>query len=220
MAIDLEAKLQELETLKAHVERLESEISTARNAPWRATGYYSAYYATAGFLLGSLGALVSLLCNVIAAPLAGKSPIELIRVYLTFPFGENALRLTQGQNIYAINDRVIVAFGCCLYVATGMLLGIPVYMALARFASTGGLVKRLAVASIVSLLIWLVMFYGLLSWLQPLLVEGDPGNWITNTAYLPWWVAAVTHLVFGWTIALLYPLGEYHPYQRLTEANA
>ena len=108
----------------------------ARTGPgWRATGYYSAYYATAGFLLGSLGAIVSLLCNVIAAPLAGKSPLELIRVYLTFPFGENALRLTQGQNVYAINDRVIVAFGCCLYIATGMLLGIPVYMALARFAA-------------------------------------------------------------------------------------
>jgi hypothetical protein len=218
MTIDVEAKLQELESLKAQVERLETEISTARTAPWRATGYYSAYYATAGFLLGSLGALVSLLCNVVAAPLAGKSPLELIRVYLTFPFGENALRLTQGQNVYVINDRVIVAFGCCLYVATGMLLGIPVYMALARFAPTGGLVKRLIVASIVSLLIWVIMFYGLLSWLQPLLVEGDPGNWITNTAYLPWWVAAVTHLVFGWTIALLYPLGEYHPYHRLTEA--
>ena len=72
--------------------------------------------------------------NIIGAPLAGKSPLELIRVYLTFPFGENALRFTQGQNTYAINDRVIMAFGCCLYVATGMLLGIPVYMALARFA--------------------------------------------------------------------------------------
>ena len=56
-------------------------------------------------------------------------------------------------------------------------------------------------------MIWAVMFYGILSWLQPLLVEGDPGNWITNPAYLPWWVAAATHLVFGWTIALLYPLG-------------
>ena len=113
-----------------------------------------------------------------------------------------------------------MAFGCCLYVATGMLLGIPVYMALARFARSGGLVKRLLVASVVSLLIWVVMFYGILSWLQPLLVEGDPGNWITNTAYLPWWVAAVTHLVFGWTIALLYPLGEYHPYKRISEATA
>ena len=183
MAIDVEAKLQELEALKAQVERLENEITTARSGPgWRATGYYSAYYATAGFLLGSLGAIVSLLFNVVGAWVAGKSPLELIRVYLTFPLGEKALQLTQGQNAYAVNDRVILAFGCCLYLATGMLLGIPVYMALARFAASGGLIKRLVVASIVSLLIWGIMFYGILSWLQPLLVEGDPGNWITNTA--------------------------------------
>lgn len=220
MANDLEAKLHELEELKAHVERLDSEIVTARATGWRPTGYYATYHATAGALLGFLGALVSLLCNVIGAPLAGKSPLELIRVYLTFPFGANALRLTQGESFYAINDRVIMALGCTLYVATGMLLGIPVFMALAKFARGAGLAQRLIVASIASLLIWAVMFYGILSWLQPLLVEGDPGNWITNTAYLPWWVAAVTHLVFGWTIALLYPLGEYSPYQRLNETTA
>jgi len=223
MAIDLEAKLQELEALKAKVERLENEITTARSGPgWRATGYYPAYHATAGFLLGSLGAVVSLLFNMVGAPLAGKSPLELIRVYLTFPLGEKALQLTQGQNTFAVNDRVIVAFGCCLYLATGMLWGIPVYMTLARFAASGGLIKRLVVASIVSLLIWGIMFYGILSWLQPLLVEGDPGNWITsfNPVFLPWWVAAVTHLVFGWTIALLYPLGEYRPYRRFAETAA
>jgi hypothetical protein len=221
MAADLEAKLQEVEALKAKVQELENEIESARSGPaWRATGYYSAYYATAGFLLGSLGAVVSLLFNVVGAPLAGKSPLELIRVYLTFPLGEKALQLTEGQNAYAVNDRVILAFGCCLYLATGMLLGIPIHMSLARFAASGGLVRRLVVASVVSLLIWVVMFYGILSWLQPLLVEGDPGNWITNTAYLPWWVAAATHLVFGWTIALLYPLGEYRPYRRLVEPAA
>jgi hypothetical protein len=217
-AMDLEAKFEELEQVKAHVERLEAEIATARAGPgWRATGHYTAYEATAGFLLGSVAAIVSLLVNVVAAPLAGKSPLELIRVYLTFPLGENALHFTEGVHQYAVNDRVILAFGCCLYVATGMLLGIPVFMALARFAARGGLGMRLIVASIVSLLIWAIMFYGILSWLQPLLVEGDPGNWITNTAYLPWWVAAATHLVFGWTIALLYPLGVYRPYHRLTE---
>ena len=45
------------------------------------------------------------------------------------------------------------------------------------------------------------------------MIGGDPGNWITNPNYLPWWVAAATHLVFGWTIALLYPLGVYTPYR-------
>jgi hypothetical protein len=219
MATDVEAKLQELETLKAQVERLETEVAAARIGPgWRATGYYWTYDAAAGFLMGSIAAIVSLLFNVAGAPLAGKSPLELIRVYLTFPLGERALQLTQGQAAYAVSDRVILAFGCCLYLFTGMLLGIPIFMAITRFAKDGGLVQRLVVASVAALLIWGAMFYGILSWLQPLLVEGDPGNWITNTAYLPWWVAAATHLVFGWTIALLYPLGKYRPYHRLYES--
>ena len=106
---------------------------------------------------------------------------------------------------------MILAIGCCLYLGTGMLLGIPVYLALTRFAAKGGLFVRLAVASVVSLAIWGFNFYAVLSWLQPLLIGGDPGNWITNPRYLPWWVAAATHLVFGWTIALLYPLGEFTP---------
>lgn len=221
MATDLEAKLQELESLKSQIERLEAEVAAARSGPaWHATGYYATYYAAAGFLLGSIASLVSLLFNVLGAPLAGKSSLEIIRVYLTFPLGERALQLTHGTSAYAVNDRVILAFGCCLYLATGMLLGIPVFMALTKFAREGGLAKRLVVASVVSLVIWAVMFYGILSWLQPLLVEGDPGNWITNPSYLPWWVAAATHLIFGWTIALLYPLGEYHPYRRLVEPAA
>jgi hypothetical protein len=47
-----------------------------------------------------------------------------------------------------------------------------------------------------------VMFYGILSWLQPMLFDG---RWIVDNTRLPWWVAAATHVVFGWTIALLYP---------------
>jgi hypothetical protein len=219
--MDLQARLQELEDLKGRVEKLEAELITAAAKPgWQATEYYAAYYATAGFLLGSFGAMASLLFNVVGALAVGKNPVELIRVYLTFPLGEKALLLTEGSKVYAVNDGVILAFGCCLYLATGMLLGIPVYMALARFADRGGLVRRLVVAGAVSLAIWLINFYGILSWLQPLLVGGEPGNWITNPTYLPWWVAAATHLVFGWTIAILYPLGIYRPYRRPTETVA
>ena len=202
-------------------DKLETELTTAAARPgWRATEYYAAYYATAGFLLGSFGAMASLLFNVVGALAVGRNPVELIRVYLTFPLGEKALLLTEGSKVYAVNDGVILAFGCCLYLGTGMLLGIPVYMALARFAADGGLLKRLVVAGAVSLVIWLINFYGILSWLQPLLIGGEPGNWITNPQYLPWWVAAATHLVFGWTIAILYPLGVYRPYKRPTEIAA
>ena len=42
------------------------------------------------------------------------------------------------------------------------------------------------------------MYYGILSWLQPALVEMKPENLIVHR--VPPWVAALTHLVFGWTI--------------------
>ncbi len=217
--METENKQQELERLRARAEQLEAEIVKEQaEKGWRATGYYTAYYATAGFVLGIFGAMASLLFNVIGAPIAGKTPLQLIRVYLTFPMGERALELSNaGQGGYAVGDGVILAIGCCLYLATGMLLGIPVYLALTRFAAKGGLTMRLVVASVVSLAIWAFNFYAILSWLQPLMVGGDPGNWITNPKFLPWWVAAGTHVVFGWTIALLYSWGAYTPYRRANE---
>jgi hypothetical protein len=220
--MDLQTKKQEMARLQAELRRLEDEIYKEEAAQgWQPTSYYTAYYATAGFMLGNFGAMASLFFNVIGALIAGKSPLELIRIYLTFPLGAQALELTRGgPSTYAVGDGLILAIGCCLYLATGMILGIPVYLALTRFAAKGGIVMRLIVASIVSLAIWAINFYGILSWLQPLLIGGDPGNWITNPAYLPWWVAAATHLVFGWTIALLYPLGEFTPYRRATKPAA
>ena len=214
--MDTETRRQELERIRAQMLELEAEVDkeTALKG-WRATGYYTAYYATAGFMLGIFGAMASLVFNIIGATVAGKNPLELIRIYLTFPLGEKAIELTEsGQSGYAVGDGVILAIGCCLYLATGMLLGIPVYLALTRLGGKRGLLWRLVVATIVSLAIWAFNFYAILSWLQPLLIGGDPGNWITNPRFLPWWVAAATHLVFGWTIALLYPLGEYTPYLR------
>jgi hypothetical protein len=219
--MDLASKQQELERLRGQVQQLETEIVKEQaEKGWRASGYYTAYYATAGFVLGIFGAMASLLFNVISAPIAGKTPLELIRVYLTFPLGEKALQLSgAGPAAYAVGDGVILAIGCCLYLGTGMLLGIPVYLALTRFAGKGGPVARLAVATVVSLAIWAFNFYAVLSWLQPLLVGGDPGNWITNPKFLPWWVAAATHLIFGWTIALLYSWGAYTPYRRMKETK-
>ena len=64
--------------------------------------------------------------------------------------------------------------------------------------------------------LWLVNFYGLISWLQPLLFGG---SWIVDNRELPWWVALATHLVFGWTMAAIYPWGIYHPYKLQTEAH-
>ena len=48
-----------------------------------------------------------------------------------------------------------------------------------------------------------------------MLIDMSPDNLIVNR--IPPWVAALTHLVFGWTMVLVYPLGQFVPYKRITE---
>ena len=103
-----------------------------------------------------------------------------------------------------LNSGVLLALGCMLYLGTGMLYGMLFELGISYFIPRAGLKARLAVCSVLAILIWLVNFYGVLSWLQPLLFGG---RWIIEL--IPAWVGAVTHLVFGWTMALIYPLGEY-----------
>lgn len=218
MPVDFSAKHQEFEQLKRKVEDLERELDDmAAEQQWQPTSYYWAYHAASGFLLGIFGSAAALLMNVVLAPIAGKHPLELIRVFLTFPLGADALSLAAGDpNVPAVRDGMILAFGCCLYLGTGLLIGMPFHIALTRLIPDGSTRNRLLVGTVLSLMIWLVGFYGILSWLQPRLFGGD---WITSGKYLPWWVAAATHLVYGWTMALLAPLAKLLPYQPPTEAN-
>lgn len=207
MASDIQAKQAEIERLKARLSELEGELDdeSITNGDWQRRGYYLTYYATTGFFLGMIGALTSLLFNVVGAAAVGKNPLQLIKVYLTFGLGEKALDPN-------LDSGMALAIGCCLYIATGMLLGVPFHLILTRFAPEASLGKRLAIATVLSLAIWIINYYLLLSWMQPLLFGG---NWIVNE--IPIWVAAATHLVFGWTMALVYPWGLREPYRLQTE---
>ena len=208
-ADDLSEKRRRLERLQAEAIALEAEIEAGgpNHGDWKRTGYYLTYYATAGFFLGMVAALVSLMFNIIGATVAGKNPLQLIRVYLTFGLGGRALDP-------AFDDGLALAMGCVLYIATGMLLGIVFHVVLTRFAAQSGLGGRLAWATAIAVAVWLVNFYGLIAWLQPLLFGG---SWIIDDKELPWWVALATHLVFGWTMAFIYPWGLYQPYRLQTE---
>jgi hypothetical protein len=208
---EIAAKRARLAELEAEASRLAAEVDAEAFAhaagDWARRGYYLTYYATAGFFLGMVAALVSLMFNIIGASLAGKDPLQLIRVYLTFGLGGKSLDP-------AFDSGLALAMGCVLYIATGMLLGIVFHVILTRYASHAGLLGRLALASVVAVAVWLVNFYGLISWLQPLLFGG---SWIVDNAQLPWWVALATHLVFGWTMAVIYPWGLFHPYRLQTD---
>lgn len=202
---EMNQKYQELEDLRQRVEAMEHELAQAASPAWEPPRYYAAYFATTGFMLGIFGAAASLLYNIIGSLIVDQAPLKLIQIYLTFPLGAKALQP-------GADSGLMLAIGCCLYLGTGMLLGIPVHMLLARFTPNSSVVTRLVFATVIGLAIWGINFYGILSWLQPLLIGG---NWIVEM--IPPWVAASTHVVFAWTMALFYPLGKYTHYRTQTE---
>jgi hypothetical protein len=54
---------------------------------------------------------------------------------------------------------------------------------------------------------WLVNFYGILSWLQPLILAEETSYIVAN---VPGWVAIATHVAFTETMLLLQPLGVFN----------
>jgi hypothetical protein len=157
-----------------------------------------------------IAAVTSLLFNVVGSLMIDQHPLQLIRVYLTFGLGARALDLQLDHG----DGGLALIIGSCLYIATGMLLGVLYQIVLSRFADNATLTRRVTISTALALVVWVVNFYLLLSWIQPLLFGG---NWIVDSHFLPPWVAALTHLVFGWTMAVIYPLGMYEPYRVRTE---
>lgn len=198
-------KRKELEQLREEIARLERELGE-ESPVYRPTEteFYGMYHATSGLILGMAGALASLLFNVVGSLLVKQHPLKLIQVYLTFPLGEKALT-------EEFSTGITLAVGCCLYLGTGMVLGVLMQMAYARFTPNSNLTVRLLFGSMLGLVLWGVNFYLILDWLQPLLFDG---NWIVDSEVLPPWVGAATHLVFAWTMAVLYPFGKHEPYRR------
>ncbi len=213
----LHEKQHTLKSLKTQVASLEAELAANDiPGPWTPAKFYSGYYITVGFFLGGFAAMVSLLFNVIGSVVAGKYPLEIIRVYLTFPLGEKALPLGSQveKSAFEINDGMILALGCCLYIGTGMVLGSLFHYVISRYAEHKPMMAKLILGTVLGAAVWFVNYYLILSWLQPALFGGD---WITDNNYLPWWVALATHLVFGWSMAIMAPYGTYIPYKRPTE---
>lgn len=198
---NLESKLAELDQLKARVAALEGEVTrpTSKTA-WVPDQYYTTYHLLAGMVLGFVAALTSLLYNVVGATLFGKNSLEIIRVYLTFPMGEKALSYDTVQDGFAL------AAGCCLYLATGIIGGIPFHLILTKYFAKASFARRLIVSSILGVGVWVINYYCILSWLQPMLVGG---NWIVER--VPPFVAVTTHLVFGWTMMLVGQWGSFVP---------
>lgn len=201
-------KLRELDALLKKATAVEAEIAAMESQPQpRFTQFYTAYYATTGFLLGSFGAITSLLFNIVGGLAVEGDAMKLIRIYLTFPMGEKALQLNERTQ-----EPILLALGCCLYIATGMVLGVLFQLVIARFAGNRGFLTRCLWSCGLGVLVWIVAFYGILTWLQPLLFGG---NWIVEQ--IPWYVGFATHTVYAVTHAAVFPLGAYTPYRLETE---
>jgi hypothetical protein len=199
MAMDRDAKLQELRELEARAAKIREELHVAdaeRPQKWAPEGYYLSFHIMSGMMLGFVGAVVSLLLNVVGSVVVGgQHPLELIRVYLTFPLGEQALTIDNG---------LALAVGCMLYTFTGMGLGIPFHLVLSRWFEKAPVAKRFAVVTALGLGLWVFNYYLVLSWLQPALFGG---NWIV--ARIPAWVGALTHLSFAWTMLAVEQWGQF-----------
>ena len=179
------------------IRRLQAAPAAATDAgpAWPPRGYYFLWHVVVGMMLGFLGAAVSLGANAVFAPLFGKDPLQLIRVYLTFPMGERALTAHEGA---------VLTVGCILYLITGGLYGVLFHLIMSGPFAKAGLAARFIVGSLIGLGLWVVNFYLILSWLQPALLEG---NWILEE--IPWWVAALTHLAFAWTMLAVEGFGRF-----------
>ena len=76
------------------------------------------------------------------------------------------------------------------------MFGVVFVTLTSRLPQIRKLVHYAAAGLVFGLLLWIGNFYLILSWLQPL-VSGDA--YIVEN--IPWWVAALTHICYGLTLA-------------------
>src|SRR5262249_8658119 len=156
--MDREAKLREIASLRDRAQRLEDELAS-EFVGWPPPTFYTTHHVLAGCVFGMFGAATSLLFNIVGSLLGHPHPLQLIPVYLTFPLGESALE---------VGDGLTLAIGCCLYLGTGILLGVPFQVVLNRYFDRASFAVRFVVTSGVAIAFWLINYYALLAWLQPL----------------------------------------------------
>ena len=190
-------RIQELqaETTSLLATLQEEDHLKRANESWPPKSFYLWYHVTTGSILGGVGAIVSLLFNVVGSVIFDKNPFELIRVFMTFPMGASAL---------TSDSATLLVVGVILYIGTGACYGVIFEVIMAKYFKESSRMSRILVAITIGISIWLINFYGILSWLQPMLFDG---NWIISM--IPFWVAALTHVVFALTMVAIGEWGHF-----------
>jgi len=187
-----------MEEHRAALVALESQLQVPAAPSWPPVGFYLTFYIVAGTTIGILGSVASFALNVIGSLLVKQDPLYVLRVYGTIFLGETALT-TEDLNFFMLVAVVHFSVGACA--------GAVFHVLVNRFFPDQGLLQ-IVLGGVYGLLMWVVNFYLIISWLQPLLV-GRP----FILELMPFWVAALTHIVYGLTLGLLQPLGRFVPYQ-------
>lgn len=194
---------EEIASHRRAIADLEAELEATGGVlsphPWPPPGFYFTFYAVVGGILGILGSLASFLFNVFGSLVVNQEPYRILRVYGTVFLGRNALT-TDNLNFF-----MLVAV---VHFSVGALAGAVFHVALNRYFPGASGAKQIGLGAAYGLLMWIVNFYFILLWLEPALV---------GHAYvlelMPFWVAALTHVVYGVTLGLLQPLGRFTPYR-------
>jgi hypothetical protein len=199
--MDVSRLQDEVKQQRQSLEELEQKLSKLSGKPeksWYRSGFYTSYYVIAGLILGALAAWVALAFNVLGAWISFGDPFRLLRVYATFFGGASILDGKQ--------DGIAILLALILHSATGAVVGAPIHVIFSRFVVGLNLQKRILAGIGLGIVMWLVNFYGILSWLQPM-VSG--GQQIINE--IPMWVAALTHICFTLTMLMLQPYWAFDP---------
>jgi len=186
---------QELSDMEAELRRRERE---ELDSIWFPQGFYGAYYVLSGLVLGVIAAWAALLLNAIGAPLFGESSFELLRTYSTILGGESSA---------TSSDAVAVMFALGVHTFTGAVCGAPIHVVYSRYFMGQSLGKRIAVGVALGIVMWLVNFYGVLSWLQPMLHE-ESSSYIVE--HIPVWVAILNHVLFTTLLLLMQPFAIFN----------
>lgn len=193
----------EIRRLIAHhrkvIEGLEEELRHVESGgtSWVPQRFYTAYYILAGVLIGIAAAWVTLILNVLGSWLIDPDhdPLKLMRVYATVFAGREAL---------GTNQAAILMLSAGIHTLTGAVCGAPIHVVVSRFFPGLELVARVIAGIVLGIVMWVVNFYGILSWLQPLLVEET-----IIIRDIPVWVAILNHVAFTLLVLLMQPLGTF-----------
>jgi hypothetical protein len=199
-----EEVLKDIERHRAAIVDLEAQLGD-ENVPraWPPVGFYLTFYIVAGTTLGILGSLTSFAFHVVGSLLVEQDPLLFLRVYGTFFLGGEALTTDD------LNFFMLVAV---VHFSVGASAGAVFQVLISRFVPENWPLQILLGAAY-GMLMWVVNFFFVMSWLQPMLV-GDA--YVLDL--MPMWVAALTHVIYGVTLGFLQPLARFVPYRPALEA--